>query len=368
MTHARIIDAIRRQVEGKRLLITHVRGHSGVTGNEVVDRLAKEALTRLPPPQREPARCAWDVVADGEIVVYPHKTWARHRTPHHNPRDIHPSSWRPLRIPAWFRWLCGVVAAPGFEDPRSYWRNADGKAPCPYCNGRHNQSVHGHVGLCPSASNPLVTAWVQAWGQHEAMAWEWRQSATPRERFVLGKLAVPHSLVHILVDKLGQRKGMRAVREWQGRVLDSLKPHVPRFHLAPGTRRRRPHPYNRQDWLPPPGRQPSGTMGRRGRRVEATEVGATPRAVPEPAPPATEQPLSSRSNSSDAPRRPKRRNRGQMQRFDAAEVAAQERELRDVALGRRPQRSRRLIEVYDSEQVDEEELARRRKVTRNMRR
>ena len=43
VTHARIIDAIRRQVEGKRLLITHVRGHSGVTGNEVVDRLAKEA-------------------------------------------------------------------------------------------------------------------------------------------------------------------------------------------------------------------------------------------------------------------------------------------------------------------------------------
>ena len=57
-----------------------------------------------------------------------------------------------------------------------------------------------------------------------------------------------------------------------------------------------------------------------------------------------------------------------MQRFDAAEVAAREIELRDVALGRRPQRSRRRMEVYDSEQVDEDELARRRKVTRNMRR
>ena len=57
-----------------------------------------------------------------------------------------------------------------------------------------------------------------------------------------------------------------------------------------------------------------------------------------------------------------------MQRFDAAEVAAREIELRDVALGRRPQRSRRRMEVYDSEQVDEDELARRRKVTQNMRR
>ena len=55
------IHHIRTLVAQKDLTLTHVRGHTGVRGNEMADTLAKHVCTSLPPPPPQAAQHPWDV-------------------------------------------------------------------------------------------------------------------------------------------------------------------------------------------------------------------------------------------------------------------------------------------------------------------
>ena len=50
VTLAGPVHDIRQAFAHKQLTLQHVRGHQGVMGNEMADKIAKEACTSLPPP------------------------------------------------------------------------------------------------------------------------------------------------------------------------------------------------------------------------------------------------------------------------------------------------------------------------------
>ena len=251
------IQAIREGVAFKDLTVQHVPGHQGIEGNEMADQCAQWAQTVLPPPRALHPQAPWDICFGGELCQPPHKTWAKSNTPTHHPYDIHPVSWRYLKVGWWFKWLCGLVSAVGFDHPQSFWHNTPASTPCLYCGQLHNRSVHGFIGMCESTAMPLVKAWLEAWGPLKGLLTTWRQGACARDRFLLGKLVIPWNLWLHLKEKVGDKGTKKAVRHFQQHVLHRLKPHVPRFHIQRGHPRRRLNPWHEEDWLPTPRRRPS---------------------------------------------------------------------------------------------------------------
>ena len=230
VTLASPIHHIRTMVAQKRLSLRHIRGHKGIDGNEMADRLAKDACLHLPSPTPQLPQNPWDVVVCGEQQRPPHKTWVRSHTPSHSQSDIHPWSWKPLVRPGWLPWLFGAKSVKGFAHPSTYWRNQGSTTPCPYCASHHNCSIHGSIGLCgATAQNPFVHAWLLAWETHMPLMSTWRNGASQRDRFLLGKLVLPNSLVATLKATLGPRVARTAATTFHRRILPLLTALLPQW-------------------------------------------------------------------------------------------------------------------------------------------
>ena len=140
----------------------------------------------------------------------------------HSPDGIHPRSWQPWKqgMCRWVKWLFGAVDAVGFDHHRSFWYAGTSRKSCPSCLEAHNISVHWCVGFC-SEEHPLVQGWIQSWHPHESLARQWRNSASRRERFLIGKLVLPQSLVAVFCNKVGFLHmllcGDKLVVRWVGR-------------------------------------------------------------------------------------------------------------------------------------------------------
>ena len=155
-----------------------------------------------------------------------------------------------------------VCVPPDFHIPRPFgsmsqlpphvWFNEPSPTPCPWCHTHHNQSVHGML-TCPSPSQPFVQAWLQSWGPNQGISQAWRAQASPRERFLLGKLVIPTSLHETLRDSLGARPAKSSIRHFQRSILRLLPPLIPSYTPAQkATFNKRPNPWSMNDWLPPP--------------------------------------------------------------------------------------------------------------------
>ena len=251
--HSSLVDLCRFNVAKKGLRLHHIKGHSGQAGNEAADRLAKIAAHTLPAPPPQPLRHMLDISFHGRLQSLPHKTWTRYLLPSHRHEDISHASWAPLQKDLrWLRWNFGCVCAPGFPHPRTFWFNEPSATPCPWCHSHHNQSVHG-VLTCPSTANPFVQAWLQSWGPHQGISQAWRAQASPRDRFLLGKLVIPISLHDTLRDHLGPRPAKASIRHFQLTILRFLPPLLPTYTPSQkATFRKRPNPWSMEDWLPPP--------------------------------------------------------------------------------------------------------------------
>ena len=82
-------------------------------------------------------------------------------------------------------------------------------------------SVHGCVSFC-SEEHPLVKRWMESWHPHESFVRQWRERASRRERFLLGKLVLPQSLVLALISKVRWRETKRIIYKFQAAVIDKL--------------------------------------------------------------------------------------------------------------------------------------------------
>jgi hypothetical protein len=246
------ISLIRSNLQEKGLTLQHVRGHRGECGNEAADLAARLANSYLPEAPQPALASPWEVLWSGEVFTGPHKVWAKHTTPQHSPLDIHPVSWRPIHRSGWFKWLLGAQSGPGYDAPQSFWYNRRAPRPCPFCRSTHNQAVHGHISFCQDKENPAVSLWLQCWTPHAEVLWSYRCQASPRDRFLLGKLVIPTTLYTWLADALG-RPAMR-------KAVDRFHRHAPSIMKSllhpPGSYKsitiRRLHPYHPEGWENPP--------------------------------------------------------------------------------------------------------------------
>ena len=250
VTLAHPIHHIRKMVAEKCLTLRHIRGHQGFDGNEMADKLAKEACLTLPHPPPQVPQHPWDVVVGGELQIPPHKTWVRSHIPYHSHADIHPWSWKPLVRAGWLPWLFGAKSVKGFAHPSTYWRNQSSPTPCTFCQGHHNASIHGSIGMCNAVNtNPLIQLWLHAWGTHMGLIAAWREHAPARDRFLLGKLVLPNSLVATLRQALGPRGARNAANGFQCHILPSLTSFLPQW--SPAERqgfKRKLNPYDPGGW------------------------------------------------------------------------------------------------------------------------
>lgn len=143
---------------------------------------------------------------------------------------VHWWSWTPIqRSLVWAKWFFGAKCVKGYEDPRSFWKSHRSKAACPLCGTYHNQSIHGVIAYCPNADHPVLSAYLASWGLMRSLVHLWRQSASPHDLQLSGKLLCPTTLIRTLVESQGYRQARRAVSFFYGSVLTSLEKVLPKW-------------------------------------------------------------------------------------------------------------------------------------------
>ena len=241
------VERIRQVTTSKELVIKHIKAHVGEVGNDLADSKAKAAVS-LPLPKPVFPREPWLLSCEGEMVDSPHKAWAKLQVPTHTPESIHPRSWQPWKkgMCKWAKWLFGTVDAIGFDHHKSFWYRSSVKS-CPACLEAHNLSVHGCVSFC-SEELPLVRKWVESWHPHEALVRQWRKEASRRERFLLGKLVLPQSLVLLISNKAGWKETKRIIHKFQTVVVDRLDEEL-KSGWQGRFKRVRPSVFIEDDWV-----------------------------------------------------------------------------------------------------------------------
>ena len=192
---ARSIRLIRDHVLRKHLSLKYVRGHSGIPGNEEVDRWAKAAVD-LPDAPVPMFVEVGDVSYHGESFTYPRKVWTRHETPTHRHKGVSSGCWKQLKFgfTIWIRWFFSGIVLPGYSFPLTYWHPEHTRAMdpqrCSLCKTYHNKSVHGYLGHCGENSK-LVQIWLNAWGPLRQKVLMWRWVAMARDLDRVGRLLLP---------------------------------------------------------------------------------------------------------------------------------------------------------------------------------
>ena len=161
----------------------------------------------------------------------PHKVGTHDLVAQHTHDNFHSSSGHPLKYErlAWHKWLFGIQSRRGYSHYATYWSDASSPSACRHCQVRHNMSVHGVVAHC-SPTQPLVRAWIHSWPQ-PSLILSWRATAHQHDLRIVGRLAVPCSIYHVLRASFpGPRAARQAIGSYQRNVLvlaDDIPPPPP---------------------------------------------------------------------------------------------------------------------------------------------
>ena len=130
-----------------------------------------------------------------------------------------------------------------------------------------------------------------AWGPHQPMVVSWRCTASPRDRFLLGKLVLPDSLVMHLREALGPRQARIAVSLFHRCALPLLAALLPAWTPAEKQSfKRRLSPYAPDGWDIGPTQLPQRPSHRTQRRTPATPAPRATRRAPSTPAAATHRP------------------------------------------------------------------------------
>ena len=257
VTLGKWVHRIRQLLQSQHLAIRHVKAHIGILGNEIANTMAQKSNVKVPISPPQTVQYPFDVLHVHELMTHPHKTWTKHYIPSHKQDGIWTGSFRPLkkRFRIWFKWLYACKWADGFDSYFTYWYPPDSpqhqrsQKLCRTCLQKHNLSIHGYLAFC-STSHPIVNTWLQSWPPLlQSTIARWRETASAREKFLLGKLTIPLSLYQCLREQLKSgrltRKNIIVFQDTIATKLNSLLP-------PPTYGDKRPNPFDPTHWYRPP--------------------------------------------------------------------------------------------------------------------
>ena len=244
MHHRLWVNHCHSLLTSKRLSLVWVKGHARNWGNEQADQLAKNGCG-CPPQPPDLAQHRADVVFNGLLRYRPHSTWTCALVPTHVQKEIAAVSFLPLKQDKglWpFKFLFGLISWDGFDHYTTFWKQL--RSFCFLCGNVHNHSVHGFIGAC--AAHPLHLQWVTSWpSEVRTLVDNWWLTATPHERLLIGKVAIPNTLWSLLCT-LGKRTAHRFLRIFHRNVFMDLLNVL--FQL--GTPPLPMQPSRRDPWVP----------------------------------------------------------------------------------------------------------------------
>ena len=156
VVEARLIRLIGEHVDRKHMSLQYVRGHSGIPGNEEVDRRAKAAVNLPDAPVQSPVEVG-DVSYHGELFTYPHKVSTRYHAIHRvlsrvglSPKLAYPLPTTDQEVHQIRKLVCEILAAAA-EDGKLLLQTArptTGHASAPRRADTYTDTAH------PTAQSP----------------------------------------------------------------------------------------------------------------------------------------------------------------------------------------------------------------------
>ena len=67
-----------------------------------------------------------------------------------------------------------------------------------------------------------MRGWIKSWHLHESLVRRWRDSASRRKRFLIGKLVLLQSLVAVFCNEVDWRETKRIIHKYQEVVVDKM--------------------------------------------------------------------------------------------------------------------------------------------------
>lgn len=132
------------------------------------------------------------------------------------------------------------------------WKGQISRDNCLLCANSHSFQFHYMLFSCPLWG--LRHYWTDAWGEHLPAYLQWLGTASPHDRFLMGRWLIPQTLWNFLVKKIGKISTFRAIQPVQKAFYKFWKAsktaQTPAVQRKVASKRQNPYQEERYDKLP----------------------------------------------------------------------------------------------------------------------